>query len=199
MPEKPYKNGRQNYDWGALKIEYVTTDISLRKLAAKHNIRVSTVTNKSRADNWFAEKQKYKKESTARAIAKATTKKANSLAKLMESSDKLLKHIEKAINDTEQFNKYIVTESAPAPEGIGVVSVTYEKEFSKVDTKAIRDLATSIRTLADVMGYQKPGEAEKLKLEREKFEWEKQKAQAFAPQDESTYGVVILPEVKPNE
>lgn len=186
MANNPKKDGGQRYDWESLKIEYVTTDISLRQLASKHGIREATVNDHSKAEGWFATKKKYKQDTAVKAIAKASTKRANSLARLMESSDKLLQHIEKAIDDTEQFNKYIVTESAPAPEGIGVVSVTYEKEFSKIDTKAIRDLANSIRTLADVMGYQKPTDVEKLKLERERFEFEKQKLDMARPDNHNT-------------
>lgn len=192
------KIGRQNYDWDAIKIDYVTSDLSLKKIAKKYGIRVKTVEDKSRADNWFATKKKYRKEATDKAIAKATAKKADSLAKLMETSDKLLQSITKAVADEQQFNRHIITASAPAENGLGTVITQYETTFEKVDSKAIRDIANSLKTIAELMGYQTPAQVEKQKLDRERFEWEKRQAMEKAGQSvdgTKQTGVVLMPAI----
>lgn len=204
------KNGRQNYDWELIKNDYVSSNLSLRKIAEKYQIQLATVSKKSKADNWFATKQQFKEEVSAKVRSKLSTKKANSLTRLLGTADKLLESIEQTVADEKQFNRHIVTESAPAPDGeLGTVTVVYEKEFSKKDTKAIRDLTASIKQLSDVLGYIPPDRIEKQKLERERFEHEKemdklrleleqQKAmnRKGAVTDETKVGVIIMPPIK---
>lgn len=191
MATKKKKNGRQNYDWEMIKHDYVSSDLSLRKIAEKYKIRLATVSKKSKADDWFATKQKFKKDVSTKAITKLSTKKADSIARMLAASDTLMQRIEQTIADTEQFNRHIVNENAPAPEGIGTVSVTYEKTFDKVDTRAIKDIAQSMKTIAELLGYQTPGQIEKQKLDREKFEFEKQQALDKAEESSSDIKIVI--------
>lgn len=185
------KNGRQNYDWEMIKNDYVSSDLSLRKIAEKYKIPLATVSLKSKADNWFATKKQFKEDVSTKVRTKLSTKKADSLARLLTASDALMQRIEQTIADTEQFNRHIVQENAPAPEGIGTVSVTYEKVFDKVDTRAIKDIATSMKTIAELMGYQTPAQIEKQKLEREKFEYEKQKDKDKEEQTNADVQIIV--------
>jgi len=201
MP-KSKKDGGQRYDWEALKIEYVTSDMSLRQLAVKHGINTKTVFDKSKADNWFATKKKYQKDTTAKAIAKASAKKANKMANEIASVDSISDALMGALKDGSFYNKHVVTESVPAPEGIGVVSVTYAKDLEYLNAKATKDVLQSLkiveelkRSLNGILNERQQIDRDRLQLERERFEFEKQKATQRTDVEKSNYGVVILPEV----
>lgn len=53
---KAKKKTKGKYDWVKLKNEYLTTNISLRGLAEKHNIPFSTVNARSSREEWGKQK-----------------------------------------------------------------------------------------------------------------------------------------------
>ncbi len=189
--QKKKKTGRQNYDWNRIMTEYVTeSDSSLRKIAAKYGIRFTTVQNKSKADSWFAAKQEYQKKIRSKAIAKAVTKKADALAKELESVDKMSSLISKMMKDELQFNRHLVMTSSM--DETGQYTTTEEKVFDKVDARAVKDILSSLKLIEDMkrsmMEEQRIETRQKydlekarLELERERFEFEKQKAELLRP------------------
>lgn len=200
------KRGRQSYDWNLIMQDYISDPESTqKKMAEKYGVTLRLLEEHARTEHWLATKKEYQKkiaEKTAEKIAeKISDVRADALVRLSNVAESLLQTIERTTADSSQFNRYIVSENAPAPEGIGVVSVTYEKEFEKTDTKAIKDIAQSLKTISEVLGYMKPGEVAKLQLEREKFEWEKKRdAERNGQLDTNEqYGVVMMPAVKEEE
>lgn len=196
MPEKPKKLGRQNYDWETIKIDYVTDPkSSIKKISEKYGIRYRTVADKSKADDWFATKKNYTKQVTIKTLEKASTKQANKLANLMTIADGLEKVLMKAIEDDQQFNRHIVPETVDdITNGVRVQSMT-EKTMDKIDTKALKEAASTLKLLEDMKrslyNIQKAEqlnrdrrENEKLKMERERLEMEKLKVDAKAPDTE---------------
>ncbi len=196
MPDKPKKLGRQNYDWEAIKIDYVTDpNSSIKKISEKYGIRRDTVQKKCKADDWFATKKKYQEKVVSKALAKAVSKDANKLANLVTIADGLEKVLMKAIEDDEQFNRHIVPETIDDIEnGVRVQTMT-EKTMAKIDTKALKEAASTLKMIEDMkrslLNIQKAEqlnrdrrEEEKLKIEREKFELEKNKVEGAKPDTE---------------
>lgn len=196
MPDKPKKDGWQRYDWEAIKIDYVTDpNSSIKKISQKYGIRERTVADKSKADDWFATKKNYLKRVTDKTIEKVTTKQANKLANLVTIADGLEKVLMKAIEDDEQFNRHIVPETIDDIEnGVRVQTMT-EKTMAKIDTKALKEAASTLKMIEDMkrslLNIQKAEqlnrdrrEEEKLKIEREKFELEKNKVEGAKPDTE---------------
>lgn len=216
MATKKKKNGRQNYDWNLIKQDYVSSNLTLKKIAEKYHIRFATVKDKSRADNWFATKKEFQSKVSQKALQKLIPIKANELAKTLACVDKMQQFVETALSDEKQFNRFIVNENAPAPEGIGVVSVCYEKEMNKFDTRAMKDMLGSLKLIeemkrsmqniekADKLHRQNIEnerlkiEQERLALEKERLEFEriKEKERNGQVADESNVGVVIMPPIK---
>ena len=111
MADKPKKMGRQNYDWDAIKLDYISNPkSSIRQISEKYNIRFRTVADRSKVDGWVAAKKEYMEKVTTTATTKAATKQADALARLANVADKLAGVLEKAVADEQQFNRHIVME-----------------------------------------------------------------------------------------
>lgn len=205
MPTKPKKNGRQNYDWNLMMMDYIDhQDLSLRKIAKKYDVSFNAVKAKAKADSWFATKQKHIEEVRTKAVAKLATKKASELAGLVTASDYIEKAILKAFSDPEYFNKHLVT-------------VNLNEEQATLDilnTKAMKDMMRVIKDVEDVkrsiLDIKRSDAAERLAIERERLELEKERialerertalrSQNMGIEDESRFGVVLIPEVLTDE
>ena len=202
MPAKPKKNGRQNYNWNLIMNDYITDPgSSLRKMSEKYGIRLTTIAEKSKADNWFATKQEYQEKIRTKAASKAVTKKANALAKELESVDKASDVIVKMFADADQFNRHLAVNI--------VTGETVEKKFDKYDTKALKDALSCLKMIEDMkrsmLEEQKVNERQKYEIESARLELEKERLalerernalrNQNTDKDENSYGVVLIPEV----
>lgn len=184
MPAKPKKNGRQNYDWDLIKMDYVSDpQSSLKKISEKYGIRLRTIADKSKADDWFATKKKFQAEviekATSKLTSKATSKKADELANAIKAASNIADAILKKTEDPDQFCRYIVQEGNAESYG----SVEYV--FDKMDMRSAKDALSALKAAEDMIrGFYNIQKAEVLnrqQLEREKFEFEKQKAEYTKP------------------
>lgn len=186
MPDQKKKNGRQNYDWDLIKMDYVSDPkSSLKKISEKYGIRYRTIEDKSKADDWFATKKKFQaevvKKASAKLTAKATAKKADQLADAIIAASNIAELIRKKTEEPDQFCRYIVQEGNAESYG------SAEYVFGKMDMRSAKDALSALKAAEDMIrGYyniQKAEALEKARLERERFEWEKQKSEAFKPTD----------------
>ena len=72
------------------------------------------------------------------------------LANLDALSDKLGCLISEALDDRDQFKRYIVVEKGKGPEGDSF-SENVEKIYNKVDFKSVKEAAGAIKALADAV------------------------------------------------
>ena len=208
MADKPKKMGRQNYDWDAIKLDYISNPKSSQKyISEKYGIRLATVSEKCSKDNWVEAKKKHLEKVSTKASEKASTKQADALARLANVADKLAGVLEKAVADEQQFNRHIVMESAS--DGATSMSTMIEKQFDKIDNRALKDTIQSLKMLEDIQRSLKNIQsAERLNRERrederlqiEKERWESEKArQNIVSGEDNNAGIVILPEVLADE
>lgn len=186
MPDQKKKNGRQNYDWDLIKMDYVSDPkSSLKHISEKYGIRLRTIADKSKADDWFATKKKFQAEVVEKAASKlaskATSEKADQLADAIIAASNIAELIRKKTEEPDQFCRYIVQEGNAESYG------STEYVFEKMDMKAAKEAISALKGVDDLLrGYyniQKAEALEKARLERERFEWEKQKSEAFKPTD----------------
>ena len=146
MDKKPKEKRpmTMDIDWKTISSEYITsnTNINTAALAAKYNLPVTTVEKRCAKDGWVSKRKAYRDRVVKRAIKKTEDKEVNKMAHLMSAADLMGRHIDRILKDTKQFNKRIIER----PDGELV-----EKEFTKADTKALRDLTASIKDLTAVM------------------------------------------------
>lgn len=89
-------------DWDQIKTEYITTDISCRKLAEKHGVSESTLFKKCSKEQWEAARKQHGSKVEARILQKDINKRADAAVTranaLMEAADLLLEKTVRGID-----------------------------------------------------------------------------------------------------
>lgn len=180
-----------NADWKKIKTEYITTDISQRKLAAKYGVSHVAVSDRSKKEEWVKAREQYKAKTLAKTLEKSSDIEANRLARLMDTTTKAIDVAVRAFEDESQFNRYLVdrreTYASPLIDEDGETAIserswTEEKVFSKVDTKALKDLTSVLKDLTGLMrdfyNIPTPAQAEAQRIAAERLELDRRKADA---------------------
>lgn len=87
-------------DWKAIKTEYITGDISYKKLAEKHGIPFRTVRNRAQEEQWGELKSKTRAMQEQRTLAKVVEKESTKLAK---TDDKYYRILDKLFDKAEEL------------------------------------------------------------------------------------------------
>lgn len=185
-------------DWNLIKTEYITTNVSLRKLADKYRISKTVVYKRSKAENWVDARNAYRSDCYANAVQKTAEIDVNYLVAAIEGANGLLDAAVEKIRDHDQFNRHIVYES-PLP---GTTEAR-EKIFQKADTKAMRDLAALIKDMTGLLreffNVPTPAQqeaqriaAERLELDKRRVALEEQKAEAELTPESQEYVIRIV-------
>lgn len=80
-------------DWAKIKLEYITTDISCRKLAEKHRVSESTLFKKCSREQWEALRRQHGCDVEAAILSEEASKVATRASKLADTADMLLDKI----------------------------------------------------------------------------------------------------------
>jgi len=132
-------------NWEQIKTEYITTDISQRKLAEKYDVPFTTLKYRAAREEWFKARQKHKDRVITKATQKAEAKQVRVACKELTLLDKIEKHLDRAISDVDQFNRYVVQEQI----GHGQTETT-EQIYGKADMRALKD-AMQVLTMVEKM------------------------------------------------
>ena len=166
MGEVP-KHG--HIDWEPIKAEYVTTNISKKKLAEKYGVSVSALNYRSGVDHWGEQRRRHRDRVMEKTSQRMSDAAAERMAQLMGGSDKLLAAVLDALDDPAQFHRYLVKVKEDGE------SFTREEVFQKADTKAMKETAVLLEKLTGITRdlYGLPTREQELRQER--LELEKQK------------------------
>ncbi len=86
-------------DWNDLKAEYVSTNISQRKLAQKYGVSPTQIAKHSKRDGWVKLREQRERKTEAEMIKKAVANDINRMDRIMSVSDKLLERVEQYIDN----------------------------------------------------------------------------------------------------
>lgn len=154
---------KSKYDWTALREKFISGGENLADFAKEHSIKYTTLYRHYKNEGW--ENLKAKKSGEAGITE-------------MDIADKLLGILDEAINDKEQFYRYIVKEKNGSDSG------EEERIFGKMDMQALNNAIKALDSLSEIKrvitGEASPSERN-----------EKNNAN-----DKKETGVVILPEVE---
>lgn len=173
-------------NWEKIKTEYITGDISQRKLAAKYGVSCSTLCKTAQAEKWTAEREEYRQKTVRKAIQKTSEKQAENIKDILLTAAMMATTIDEAMKDPEQFRRYIVTE------GLGEgFTETSEKIFDRVDFRSLKDAAAALQTVAkiqkEILAMDRIVDQEK----RERLDIDRSKANVVDDEQTET-GVVVL-------
>ena len=197
-------------NWEKIKTEYITTDISHRKLASKYSVPLSNIQRRSKAENWVDCRSQYKAKVTSKTLEKSANRESNRLAKLMDVTSKAIDVLAKSFEDNEQFNRYIVErkEKYALPdmgeaeeENAKLISErqwSEEQIFKKTDTKALKDITAALKDLTGLMrdfyNIPTPAQAEAQRIAAERLELDRRK-NAMSEEDDDETGIIMMPSV----
>lgn len=164
-------------DRNKIKTEYVTTDISFRKLAEKYGISKTTVCKAAKEEDWAELRREYREKTCRSAVEKVSSEESERLYKAIAATNKAAEVALNALEDEKQFNRYIVTEAL----GGGMTS-TEEKIFDKIDTKALKEITGVIKDLTGLMrdfyNIPTPAQAEAQRVAAQRLELDRLKAES---------------------
>ena len=200
-------------NWEIIKTEYITTDISHRKLASKYSVPLSNIQRRSKAENWVDCRSQYKTKVTSKTLEKSANRESNRLAKLMDVTSKAIDVLAKTFEDNDQFNRYIVERKEkyafPAYQGddtgeesevstkdlLAEKTWSEEQIFKKTDTKALKDLTAALKDLTGLMrdfyNIPTPAQAEAQRIAAERLAMDKKKAESADDNDVNAIEVVF--------
>ena len=181
---------RSKYDWDKIRTEYITSDLSLKDISDKYGVSQRLVNTKSAEQGWVDQRKKYNAKVVEKAVNKVAAKRANQLAKELTIADNISNVLKKALEDAEQFNRYII-DTTTRVDGTEI-RTSEEKTFEKVDMRALKDAAAALRlveemkrSMAGILRVEEINrnrrEEKRLRLEEEKLQLQKEQTEARKP------------------
>lgn len=190
------KNGRT--DWDAIRRDYITSNDTQPECARRHGVNVGTLRNHAGREHWEQQRAAYRGAVTDKAVETAKNctayRVASELMGLSYVVDALERETRKALEDGEQLHRYLVQTTARHKDG--TTETAYKDITSdKVDTRALRDLTDSVKTLEALKRslhgldtaqerHRKQIETERLALERERLAIEKERLELTKKREE---------------
>lgn len=177
------------YDYKKAELYYTRhKGATVKSCSERYKIPLYSLRKKATADGWVEKKRKYWENVTNKSKDKSAEHDSDKLASVARASAEAAKILEEALNDPEQFYKYLI--SISDSEG---ASDTVERKYSKLDTKSMRDVVSALKDLVSVIRNvdNLPTEGEKLarKIQRERWNLEKKEKEA---QKESRNSDIIV-------
>lgn len=91
-------------DWQKIRAEYITTDISYRKLADKYGLDQATIARRAKKEDWVSKRQHHADKTQAKILNADTKNKADRASRLMTVADKLLKKVEVLVDKDDYLS-----------------------------------------------------------------------------------------------
>lgn len=177
-------------DWTKAEVEFVAGDLSLKDTAKALGVSYSTLSKVAAEAKWRVKRQEYRKSVANNVLSRARARDEKSLEKLIQGAEKVLGTAITALNDSQQFNRYVITDGMGGAE---------EKVFSKVDSKAMKEMTAVIKDLTgllrDFYDIPTPGQKAAQEIAKERLALERMRSGSGSDDGQET-GVIILPPVK---
>lgn len=146
-------------DWDKIRAEYITTDTSYRILAQKYGVDQSTVARRAKKEGWVALRQRHAVDTQAKILEADGQRRAEQARRIQTVADKLLDRVERLIED----------------------------DTVSLYSKALRELAATLRDLREVQGVRSRLDEQEQEARIEKLRRDAQRAE-----DAMTAGTVTL-------
>lgn len=124
-------------NWDKIKIEYITTGISQRKLAEKYKVPFPTLRDRCRAESWYQEKINHRNKVVTEAAEKIAHEQTELLVQEYKVACDFIKLLEKSLNEKDNYDE-ITTFMGEA------------YKTGRIDTKSILNAANSLQKFMDI-------------------------------------------------
>lgn len=148
-------------NWLEVKTEYITTDISYRKLADKYGVHYKVIADRGKAEGWVEQRSQHRDKTLTKTLDKISTKQANKLARIDTLTDRLLDKVERAIEELDlQLFKHVdktkeIEYNNPERPDKPTKEVVHEEEKylearTIVDRQGLKQIASALRDIKEV-------------------------------------------------
>lgn len=185
-------------NWDRIRSDYITGNETPKECAHRHGVNYRTLGNHLYREKWNEQRAAYRGEVMDKAINTAKNCTAYRMASQLIGLSYVVEALErealKALEDGEQFHRYLVQSTKRNADG------TTETEFkeitsAKVDTRALKDLTDIAKTLEALKRsmygletaqemHRKQIETERLALERERLQMERERLELTRKREE---------------
>ncbi|WP_456077946.1 hypothetical protein [Mogibacterium diversum] len=176
-------------DWNKLEVEYITTNTSYAKLAAKYHTSARTISEYARRHEWKEKRRKYVSDTVGKAVERVSKLESIDLSKEIGIVHNLSNIMSDALLDPKQFNRYLVEETEYNSDGFPKSKKTVEKKFKRVDFKQVKDAANALqaiekmrRSMETILTFQ---EKENLKNAKKRIRLEERKVKLLEAEAEN--------------
>lgn len=101
-------------DWNKIKSDYISNNISLRKLAQKHDVSFNTLKTHAWEEQWYKLRQQKEAKAASKLIDKLSDKSINIDSKYFDLVDKLLDRAGELIEKMPEWNVASIKDMATA-------------------------------------------------------------------------------------
>ena len=88
-------------NWRKIKAEYISTDISYRKLAEKHGVPFRTLADRAKREGWVGLREQACAKTVTTVVNATVDKQVDRIKRLQDVTDKLLEKIEEAVEQLD--------------------------------------------------------------------------------------------------
>ena len=183
-------------DWNKIKTEYITTNISYRKLAEKYGLHYKVISDRGKVEKWVELRSQHRAKTLTKTLDKISNQQADKMARIDDLADKLLNKLEKAIDelDLQLFKhvdktKVIEYNNTLRPDK-PTKEITHEEEKlletkSIIDRQGLKQIASALRDIKEVKML-------RTELDRQEQEARIANLQKQAQKDDSKTGTVTV-------
>jgi hypothetical protein len=171
---KTRTGGKCVEDWLKIKTEYITTDISYRKLAEKYGVSKAQIYKIGGEEHWVELREQFRSKTIAKTVDKIVEKKARQAARVGDLADKLMIKLEQAIDelDLQVTTHKIKTERGSTEETtefrVAVPGGTVDRTGLRQLTGALKELKLIKDEISDLERREREARIEVLRRQAEK-------------------------------
>lgn len=103
MPKKGEKIDVSEKEWAKIKTEYITTEISYRKLADKYGMTYTRLQTRAFEEDWKGERASYKGKLVEKSIDLICDEQAERIARAIRIGDKMLEKVEESLAEIDMI------------------------------------------------------------------------------------------------
>lgn len=157
MPKKGQTIDLSEKEWEEIKTQYVTTDISYRKLAQKYGMAYGRLQTRGFNEKWQEEREAYKETLFKKSVDLICDEQAQRIARAIRIGDRMLEKVEESLNEIDMILcKTTTTKKTVAndeEEGLcekTVSSEDYSMKKVAIDRAGLKQLSAVLKDLREI-------------------------------------------------
>lgn len=163
-------------DWAKIKTEYITTDTSYRILADKYGLTKNAIAAVAGKEGWVDLRRQHLDSIVTKTIVAEEKKRVERMLRIGNVADRLLDKLESAVNELDAFTyKQKQTIKTESGETVTEYQAMDKRKKAQIDRAGIRQLASAMRDLKDVMMIQSDLDEQEQKAKISKLEHDTKK------------------------